>query len=109
MDRRLGIRDGSVIKTDRIDRLKITAAARSIISLVDRVRGRVRTMARDIVFPHDKPIAKASNQAPAVVEAEDRDTIEGDGEVDDDEALGAHYEATGKDDVHIPEVDDDGW
>jgi len=63
------ILDGSVIKTDRFDPLKITEAARSIISLVGRVRGRVRTMTRDIVFPHDKPTARASNQAPAVVKA----------------------------------------
>ena len=100
------IRDGSVIKTDRIDRLKITAAARSIISLVDRVRGRVRTMARDIVFPHDKPIARASNQAPAVVNAYAEDTIEENGEVEGDDAMGAGYEESDKDDAQVPEVDD---
>ena len=58
---------GSVIKSYRFYPLKITEAARSIISLVDRVRVQVRSMTRDIVFPHDKPTARASNQAPAVV------------------------------------------
>ena len=70
--------DGSGYNTDRFDPLKITEADRFIISLVGRVRGQVRSMARDIVFPHDKPIAIASNQAPAVVKAEGRDTIGGD-------------------------------
>ena len=105
------ILDGSVIKTDRFDPLKITEAARFKISLVDRVRGRVRIVTRDIVFAHDKPIARASKQASVAVKAEDQDTVEGDGEVDDDEAMGADYEAPGKEDVqdvqHLVADDDD--
>ena len=73
--------DGSVTKTDRLDPLKFTDVANSAISLAHKVRDQIRSLTRDIAFPHGKSIARVTSRAPVAVKAEEQIATEGDAEV----------------------------
>ena len=95
---------GSVNKTDRLDPLELTEVANSSISFVPKVRGQIRSLTRDIVFPRGKPIAKVRSQARVAVKAEHPIAIEGDAKIgDNDDTMGADYDVEpGNDDTQVP-------
>ena len=98
--------DGNVVTTDRLDPLKLTDIGNSAISFIHKVRDQIKSLTRDIVFPHGKPIARVSSQAPVAVKTEDQNATEGDAEVgDNDDTMGADYDVEpGKDDAQFPET-----
>ena len=87
------ILDGRVNKTDRCDPLKLTDFPNSAIALIPTVRGQIRSLTRDIVFPHGKSTARVPCQARVAVKTERPVATEGDAEVgDNDETMGAGYD-----------------
>ena len=89
-----------VVKTDRLDPLKLTEVANSTIAPVRKVRDQTRSLTRDIAFPCGKPTARAPSHAQVAVKAETPNVTQGDAQVgDNDDTMGAHYEVE-------PEVDD---
>ena len=100
------ITDGSVAKTDRFDPLKLTDVANPAISLVHKVRDQIRSLTRDIAFPHGKSTARVTSRAPVAVKTEEQVATEGDAEVgDNDDTMGADYDVEpGKDDAQFPET-----
>ena len=53
---------GQIVKTDRLDPLKLTEVANSTIAIVPMVRDQVRSLTRDVVFPRRKPTVRTVSQ-----------------------------------------------
>ena len=96
-----------MVKTDRFDPLEITEVARSIISLVDRVRDHIQSLTRDIVFPSDKSTARTLYSAPVAVKTEEHNVAEGiERSGVDDDAMRADYEESEEGDDQVQDPDD---
>ena len=66
-------------------------------------------MTRDIVFPSDKPIARAFHSAPVAVKTEEHNVAEWVEKISvDDDAMGADYEESEKGDDEVHEPNDNG-